>query len=134
MASKKFKLTGFARFFFVMIFLAPLAYIGASYANGEDGIENIKNLFKGKFSSESGQVKSAETPSESTKTVDIPNPSSSSSNVDQAELDSKDEKIQKLIDSNIKLQEKLDRKTEELEDVKEQLETIKKALNQGSGN
>ncbi len=134
MASKKFKLTGFARFFIVMLFLAPLAYIGASYANGEDGIENIKNLFKGKFSSESSQEESTNTSNEQTKTVDIPTPSTSSSNVDQAELDSKDEKIQELIDRNIKLQDKLDSKTEELEDVKEQLETIKKALNQGSGS
>ena len=28
-----------------MIIVAPLAYIGASYYNGEDGIEKIKNLF-----------------------------------------------------------------------------------------
>ena len=45
MSRNKFKLTGFARFFIVMMFLAPLAYIGASYYNGEDGIENIKNFF-----------------------------------------------------------------------------------------
>ena len=42
--AKKYKTTGFARFFIVMIFLAPLAYIGASYYNGEDGLENFKNL------------------------------------------------------------------------------------------
>jgi len=44
MARKKYKLTGFTRFFVVMLFLAPIAYIGASYYNGQDGIENIKNL------------------------------------------------------------------------------------------
>jgi cell division protein FtsB len=41
---RKLKVTGFARFFVVMIFVAPLAYLGASYYNGEDGIGNIKRL------------------------------------------------------------------------------------------
>lgn len=29
-----------------MVFFAPLAYLGASYYNGEDGIGNIKKLLK----------------------------------------------------------------------------------------
>ena len=41
---RKYKMTGCARFFIVLIILAPLAYLGASYYNGEDGIQNIKNL------------------------------------------------------------------------------------------
>lgn len=41
---RKYKMTGCARFFLVMIILAPLAYLGASYYKGEDGIQNIKNL------------------------------------------------------------------------------------------
>jgi cell division protein FtsB len=41
---RKYKMTGCARFFIVLIILAPLAYLGASYYNGENGIENIKNL------------------------------------------------------------------------------------------
>mgnify|MGYP006266152865 CR=1 FL=1 len=48
MARRKYKLTGFARFFIVMLFLAPIAYLAASYINGEDGVENIKSLFSGK--------------------------------------------------------------------------------------
>ncbi|HMQ64188.1 MAG TPA: hypothetical protein PKE06_26125 [Flavilitoribacter sp.] len=45
--ARSLKMTPFARFFFVMIILAPLAYIGASYYRGEDGLQNIKNLFGG---------------------------------------------------------------------------------------
>ncbi len=44
MATRRLKLTGFARFFMVMLFLVPLAYIGAAYYNGQDGIQNIKNF------------------------------------------------------------------------------------------
>ena len=42
--AKKFKTTAFARFFLVMIILTPLTYIGASYINGEDGIQKVKEL------------------------------------------------------------------------------------------
>jgi len=42
--ASKFKLTGFARFFFAMVIIIPLAYFGASYYNGEDGLANLKKL------------------------------------------------------------------------------------------
>jgi cell division protein FtsB len=42
--TKRIRLTGFARFLFVMVILVPAAYIGASYYNGEDGLKNIKTL------------------------------------------------------------------------------------------
>ena len=45
MAQKKLTLTPFARLFLVLLVVGPLSYIGASYYNGEDGIQNIKNIF-----------------------------------------------------------------------------------------
>ncbi|MCB0707021.1 MAG: hypothetical protein KDC34_17015 [Saprospiraceae bacterium] len=46
MAKKsKLRMTGFARFFFVMIIVVPIAYLGASWYNGEDGLQTIKNWF-----------------------------------------------------------------------------------------
>ena len=39
------KMTPFARFFIMLIIVAPLAYLGAAYYNGEDGIQNLKNIF-----------------------------------------------------------------------------------------
>ena len=50
-------MTGCARFFLVMIVLAPLAYIGASYFQGEDGIENVKKIFQFGNSSEDSDSK-----------------------------------------------------------------------------
>ena len=44
---KKYKMTGCARIFIILIILAPLAYIGASYFNGEDGLSKITTLFQG---------------------------------------------------------------------------------------
>ncbi len=40
---KKYKTTGCAKFFLVLIILMPLAYLGASYYNGQDGWANLKN-------------------------------------------------------------------------------------------
>jgi TolA-binding protein len=37
-------MTGFAKFFIFLLFAAPLAYIGASYYNGQDPLETIKSL------------------------------------------------------------------------------------------
>lgn len=48
--SNKYKTTGCAKFFLVLIILAPLAYLGASYFNGQDGIENIKSIFSSETS------------------------------------------------------------------------------------
>lgn len=51
--SRKYKTTGCAKFFFVLIILAPLAYMGASYYNGQDGWANLKGLFGGSSKVES---------------------------------------------------------------------------------
>lgn len=42
--ARKLKLTGFARFFLLLLILTPIAYMVASYVNGEDGLSNIKRL------------------------------------------------------------------------------------------
>ncbi|NUQ26375.1 MAG: hypothetical protein HUU34_20695 [Saprospiraceae bacterium] len=42
--ARRLQITGFARFLIVMVILAPAAYIGASYYNGQNGIQNFKNL------------------------------------------------------------------------------------------
>ncbi len=43
---KKYKLTGFSRLLIFMLFFTPLAYIGANYYNGEDGIAKFRTLFE----------------------------------------------------------------------------------------
>jgi len=43
----RFKVTGFTRFLLVMLILAPLAYVVASYVNGKNGVEELKKLLSG---------------------------------------------------------------------------------------
>ena len=40
----KTKITGFARLLIFLIFMLPLAFFGASYINGEDPIQQIKEF------------------------------------------------------------------------------------------
>ncbi|MBK8563797.1 MAG: hypothetical protein IPN76_10765 [Saprospiraceae bacterium] len=46
MSKHPVRFTGFTRFFLVMLLVAPIAYIAASYYNGEDGIQKIKQLLR----------------------------------------------------------------------------------------
>lgn len=85
---KKYKVTGCARFFIALIIIAPLAYLGAAYYNGENGIQNIKNFL--------GIGKQTESPANSDtyeKTgEDL-----------EKQLSAKDKEIKKLQDENDRL-------------------------------
>ncbi len=104
MTRSRYKLTGFARLFIFLLFFAPIAYIGASYYHGEDGLAKIKELFN---------KEKKEAPKESPQVIDkdrfgieyLTDPSS----VDQYEDEIK------LRDLEIKmLKEKVDRLEREL--------------------
>ncbi len=140
MTRKKIKLTGFARFFLVMIVLAPLAFIGASFYNGEDGIENIKNLFKGKFKFEKKEVvheeKNAEKTEESKALVnevnEVPSEVEINSQVAklQDELNFKSQKVDSLYKENAALKSQIEAKNKELNEARDQIEKIKSAISQ----
>jgi septal ring factor EnvC (AmiA/AmiB activator) len=62
--SRKYKTTGCAKFFFVLIILMPLAYLGASYYNGQDGWGNLKRLVGFERSVERSESQSSNTAKE----------------------------------------------------------------------
>lgn len=45
--ASKFKITGIGRLLVFLLLFAPIAYIGASFINGENGFDKIKGLFGG---------------------------------------------------------------------------------------
>lgn len=63
MARKRYKLTGFARFFIVMLFLAPIAYFTAIYIN--EGEDAVRNIFEGNSDNEKTEVVTTNTSSKS---------------------------------------------------------------------
>ncbi len=118
------KLTGFARFMIVMIFAAPLAYIGASYYNGQDGIENIKKLL-GLDKKENVEIVEPR-PSD---TGDMPaaNPTPDNQGAPGAAEPAGDLKQEnlRLREENIKLREQLQERDKEILELKYQLQQQK---------
>lgn len=98
---RKYKMTGCARFFIVLLFLAPLAYLGAAYYNGENGIENIKKFLN------IGQ-------SDTNKTQ---------MSGDQMSIDKLQEQMKKLEEENRKLRREVTEKEAEIKALKKISET-----------
>lgn len=108
--AKKYKLTGFSRFLVVMLFLVPGAYIGASYYNGEDGIQNIKDLVG--IDSEQGSTST----STSISTPDTPSTPTTTSTT--AELPSD---VKMLQDELTDLRRRIDAMERENKELKDQI-------------
>lgn len=45
--ARRRKMTGFGRLIIALLILAPIAYFGAAYLNGEDGVAKLKNMISG---------------------------------------------------------------------------------------
>lgn len=113
---RKMKVTGFARFIIVMAFVAPIAYIAASYYNGEDGIANIKHLFgidKGdtvemnddRFIPSGDEAPSLEGKDEETM---------------RKELEAQEKRLEQLKQENERLRKEVSEKEQELSNLKNQ--------------
>jgi len=102
------RLTGFTRFLIVMVFLVPIAYIGASYYNGQDGLENFKNLIGlGKKEAPAQTQESATSPEGLEKLTEL----NTKLNVRITELEVK----------NAELEGQLDKKDQEIVELKSRL-------------
>ncbi len=99
------RVTGFTRFLVVMIIVAPLAYLAASYYNGEDGIQNIKNLLGIDKAAENGNAAPDNTGD--TKSLDLETLRSVNQNLQQ-ELDRKTRLVDELSKENQELRRQLE--------------------------
>ena len=116
MSKRPIRVTGFTRFFIVMLLIAPLAYIGASYYNGEDGIGKFKRLFHLDKSSATSQTElsaSGDKPLQANES-----PSSKA-------LAQENERLKEELEFKKKRNDELYRENEEL---KRKLESAEKAL------
>lgn len=109
MATRRLKLTGFARFFIVMLFLVPVAYLAAAYYNGQDGIQNIKNLLgldKKEVRTERVQQENEATSVES-ETTDNKNITKRPSGIDSRRIDQLEKRMNTAERENVRLREEL---------------------------
>lgn len=120
MSKRPVRVTGFTRFFIVMLLIAPLAYIGASYYNGQDGIQNLKNLLKIGKKSEATSPSSASSEGETLRVNEAP--TSDALNEEnlklKEELDFKKKRIDELYLENEALKRKLESAEKALEESK----------------
>lgn len=107
---RKYKMTGCARFFIVLIILTPLAYIGASYYNNEDPIENIKGLLG------IGADEQADNGQDNTFTE-------TDANLEEL-LEERDRRIRELEKQVNRLENQIREKDNEIESLKRQLDTL----------
>ncbi len=116
MSKRPIRVTGFTRFFIVMLLVAPLAYIGANYYNGEDGIEKIKDLLHLNKSTTAVEPKQATSDSDAIKINESPSTKA---------LVEENEKLREELEFKKKRNDELYRENEEL---KRKLESSEKAL------
>jgi small-conductance mechanosensitive channel len=120
MSKRPLRVTGFTRFFIVMLFVVPLAYLGASYYNGQDGLQNIKDFLGIEQKNENGPA------SAGSKSTTNPAPAGNVEILEaenrqlREELDFKTKKVEELYLENEQLKRKLQSLEETVKEVKKQ--------------
>lgn len=126
MAKRKLQMTAFSRFFLFLLIFLPSLFFGVSYLKGEDGMQTLKDLI-GMESTE---------PSNNTNSSSSETKPASETFVNgevkrlQDELDEKERRLKDLYQENELLKKQAEDAKVELDEVKNQLETIKKAIGQ----
>ncbi len=109
---RKYKMTGFARFLIFLIMFTPLAYMGAAYYNGEDGIEKIKSFIE--------NITSSDEPSEKTVEAEVPREIKSEEKVESETPAETKDVIIKNQEAEIKeLEERLNKLEKQVEGMQE---------------
>jgi ribosomal protein L29 len=118
--ARRTRLTPFARFIIVMIIVAPLAYLGASYYNGEDGIQNLKELIG--IAEPEAPAEPAATEIEATPTTSADS-ETAPSEAAAAEMGYEElqDRFNELKQENLDLKQKLQEKELEIQELKRQL-------------
>ncbi len=112
MSKRPLKVTGFTRFFLVMLVVAPLAYLAATYYHGQDGLKNIKDFLGIENTVEQNESVNPETTETSeVKTVNQNQPDAALEAENRRlkeELEYKTKRIEELFRENEELRRKLE--------------------------
>ena len=125
--ARKIRLTPFARLLIVLIIAAPIAYLVASYYNGQDGIQNLKELIGIEEPAEKNAT--TETPAPEPATTELTSPKETAPE-DSAEISSQQdyEELQaqysELKEENLNLKQTIREKDLEIQELKRQIRLL----------
>ena len=125
MAKRKLQMTAFSRFFLFLLIFLPSLFFGVSYLKGEDGLKTIKDF----IGIESSEVSNNESTSSDTKPASETYVNGEVKRL-QDELEEKERRLKDLYQENELLKKQTEDAKAKLEEVTQQLETIKKAIGQ----
>ncbi len=114
MAKSKLKMTGFARLLVALIFIIPLAYLGATFIKGGDGLTDLKQKL--------GIEAPVATPVEATEAVvpaersKIPPPMEKAGQDEEA-MNKMREKLNGMYDENSALKEEVEKLRKQLKEA-----------------
>jgi len=111
MARSKVRLTGFARLFIALIFILPLAFLGASYINGVDPMTTLKETFG--METPANPVKDVSPKAETTTT--LPPPPMEKAGEATESIDALRDELNKMYDENTALKEEVVKLKKEIE-------------------
>ncbi len=119
--ARRLRLTPFARFILVMIIVAPLAYIAASYYNGKDGIQEFKKLIG---------IEQPETPPAPVETAPAPPAPETGEATETADpaTDNLQEQYSELKAENLELKKQLEIKEKELAEKDLEIKNLRQQL------
>lgn len=119
--ARRLRLTPFARFILVMIIVAPLAYIAASYYNGKDGIQEFKKLIGIE------QSEPAPAPTETAPAPPAPESVEATETADPATANLQ-ERYSELKAENLELKKQLEMKDKELTEKELEIKNLRQQL------
>ena len=129
---RKYKATGCARFFIVLLILAPLAYVGASLYNNQNPIDNIKELLGMNDNTSSSDENTLELdPSNDPEPGRTPPPVDPQAKEEIDDLTSENEALTK---ENTDLKEEVSDLKERVKALEEEINSLKAAVVDTTGN
>ena len=105
MSQKKIRVTGFTRFLLFMMLVVPIAFVCASYYNGEDGLQKAKDLLG--------------IGGEKTEKINSDAPATAENSASTVKLEDCQDRIELL-------ERKLERREQEILDLEDKVKALKK--------
>ncbi len=109
----KLKMTGFARLLIAMIFIVPVAYLGATFINGGEGLEDLKEMLG--METATAPTIEEDAPLFPAERTEKPAPPMEKAGQDEEVMDELRDKLNEMYDENSALKDEIVKLRKQLE-------------------